>query len=66
MVVILNGNEMELADGMSVEALLNARDIAVDTVVVELNKELVSSDRFGDTVLKDGDHLEVLRFVGGG
>lgn len=66
MVVVLNGNEVELADGTTVTKLLEAREIAVDTVVVELNKDIVSADKFGDTLLKDGDHLEVLRFVGGG
>lgn len=66
MKVVLNGNETEIVDGLSVLGLLEVRQMAPDAVVVELNKQIVPSDAFGETVLNDGDHLEVLRFVGGG
>lgn len=66
MVIVFNGKEAEIAGGMNVLELLESQDIAVDTVVVELNKSIVPSDVFGETQLNDGDHLEVLRFVGGG
>lgn len=66
MIVIVNGKETEINDEMSVLALLNLKQIASETVVVELNKEIIPSDTFDNTMLNDGDHLEVLRFVGGG
>ncbi|OEU67332.1 MAG: thiamine biosynthesis protein ThiS [Desulfovibrio sp. S3730MH75] len=64
--VILNGKETETVDQMSVLDLLKSKQITADTVVVELNKEIVPSDNFKNIMLNDGDHLEVLRFVGGG
>ncbi len=64
--VILNGIETEILDQMSVFTLLESKQITADTVVVELNKEIVPSDNFENVMLNDGDHLEVLRFVGGG
>ncbi len=66
MVITLNGKETEVADDLSVQALLDAQRLKADSVVVELNKEIIPGDAFGETRLNDGDHLEVLRFVGGG
>ncbi|WP_291326271.1 sulfur carrier protein ThiS [Desulfovibrio sp. UCD-KL4C] len=66
MIIIVNGKETEINDEMTVLALLNLKQIASETVVVELNKEIIPSDTFDNTMLNDGDHLEVLRFVGGG
>ncbi|MBI9111939.1 sulfur carrier protein ThiS [Maridesulfovibrio ferrireducens] len=66
MIVILNGERTEINNNTSVLALLDSKQIAADTVVVELNKEIIPSDTFCNTMLNDGDHLEVLRFVGGG
>jgi len=37
-----------------------------DRVAVELNREIVPRDRWGDTSLKEGDRLEIVHFVGGG
>lgn len=37
-----------------------------DRVAVELNREIVSRDRWAETQLKEGDRLEIVHFVGGG
>ena len=66
MVVILNGKEIEVTADLTVLGLLEARGIGTGSVVVEVNREIVPEAAFGDTKLNDGDHLEVLRFVGGG
>ncbi len=66
MIVVVNGKETEVAAGATLLALLEMKSIAPESVVAELNKEIVPSDAFGKTELNDGDHLEVLRFVGGG
>lgn len=64
--VTVNGGEMELGDGATVLALLEMKDIPAQAVVVERNGEIVPGEAFAGTALCDGDHLEVLRFVGGG
>jgi len=66
MVVILNGKEIEVTADLTVLGLLEARGIGTGSVVVEVNREIVPEAAFGETKLNDGDHLEVLRFVGGG
>ena len=35
-------------------------------VAVELNLEIVPPEQFEKTILKDGDSLEIVRFVQGG
>lgn len=66
MVIVLNGKEAEVPEGTTVLGLLESCGLATGSVVVERNREIVPEDSFGDTRLQDGDHLEVLRFVGGG
>jgi thiamine biosynthesis protein ThiS len=38
----------------------------VDRVAVELNRDIVPRDRWAETVLNEGDRLEIVHFVGGG
>lgn len=66
MIVVVNGKEMEIAPEQNVLGLLTAMGVSPDTVVVERNDGIVPSEAFARTGLRDGDHLEVLRFVGGG
>ncbi len=37
-----------------------------DRVAVELNRDIVPRERWGETTLNEGDRLEVVHFVGGG
>lgn len=46
--------------------MLADMDISGQRVAVELNEEIVPKAKYGETVLKDGDKVEVVRFVGGG
>jgi thiamine biosynthesis protein ThiS len=47
-------------------ALVESLSMKSDRVAVELNREIVPRDRWPETLLKDGDHLEIVHFVGGG
>lgn len=64
--VTINGKAAELDEPLTILALLESRAIAPQAVVVERNGEIVPGELFGEVSLDDGDHLEVLRFVGGG
>ncbi len=66
MIVVVNGKETSVTVGATLLTLLEEKTIAPESVVVELNKDIIPADSFGETKLNDGDHLEVLRFVGGG
>ncbi|MBM4296253.1 MAG: sulfur carrier protein ThiS [Deltaproteobacteria bacterium] len=62
----INGEERDVADGVSLTGLLESLQIRPGRVVVERNKEIVPRDSFGATLLADGDVLEIVHFVGGG
>ena len=66
MKIKINGEEKELADGLNLRALLEELQIRPARVVVEHNRNIVSRDLYGATMLLDGDALEIVHFVGGG
>ena len=66
MKITLNGEPKELQDGHTVTALLEELGIQKDRVAVELNLDIVPKGSFADVVLKDGDRIEIVSFVGGG
>jgi thiamine biosynthesis protein ThiS len=47
-------------------ALIDSLAMKPDRVAVELNRDIVPRDRWQETLLKDGDRLEIVHFVGGG
>jgi thiamine biosynthesis protein ThiS len=65
-VVHINGEDREIGAGLSVAQLLEQLGIRPARVVVELNLNVLSRDAFGTTVLKEGDQIEIVHFVGGG
>ena len=62
----INGEEREIADGLTVTALLEELKIRPARVVVERTREIVAREVYGITRLADGDTLEIVHFVGGG
>lgn len=66
MVVVTNGDEVEVVDGATVADLLDALGLGQRLVVVERNGEPVPRSERATTVLAAGDRLELVRAVAGG
>ena len=66
MQVTINGKPEDVPARISLLKLMEARQLDPARVVAELNQEIVPGERFADTILNDGDSLELLQFVGGG
>ena len=64
--VILNGEERAFDGVETILQLLDALATHPKTVVVERNGEIVRRPKFEETVLAEGDVLEVVRFFPGG
>ena len=62
----LNGTETEIQDNLTVSGLLETLRIEPARVAVEVNMQIIKKCIFQDHVLKDGDSVEVVNFVGGG
>ena len=66
MKIHINGEVREVFEGLPVIALLDELGVQKERVAVELNLDIVPKGRFADTILKDGDRVEIVSFVGGG
>ena len=63
--VKLNGKDLYL-DGTILLDYLIAHGYDSTRIAVERNGEIVPKAKYGETVLADGDSVEVVNFVGGG
>ena len=64
--IVVNGEARRLPGPATLLDLLASLELDARTVVVELNREIVRRPRLGHTALADGDHVELVHFVGGG
>ena len=64
--VVVNGSERKVAAGTTVADLLVILGVARGRVAVERNHDVVPRAEHEQTLLTQGDHLEVVAFVGGG
>ena len=64
--ITVNGAARSLDRPLAVSALLEAMALAGKKVAVERNGEIVPRSAHGDTLLADGDQLEIVVAVGGG
>ena len=62
----INGEEKELANGLTVAKLLDGLQIRPARVVIERNREIVAREAYEVITLAEGDELEIVHFVGGG
>lgn len=66
MIIQLNGSQKEVTQDVTLETLLAEYQLERDTVIIELNRNLLDSATPLNTPLQDGDIIEFVRFVGGG
>lgn len=64
--VTLNGEKKMLESQCSVEKLLQNFVKQADNCIVEINRMIVGRDFYATTMIKDGDTIELVRFIGGG
>ncbi len=65
MTIKVNGQDREIADGTTVTQLVEQHNLTPQKVAIELNRRLIRTEKY-DTVLKSGDEVEIVTFVGGG
>ena len=63
--VRINGEDADAA-GRTVAEHIASADFNPARVVVELNGRIVPKAAYADTVLRDGDSVEIVCFMGGG
>lgn len=67
MVLIVAGEKKTFKDGITVSELIQIENVETpEYVTVSLNDEFLAKSAFESTVLKDGDAVEFIYFMGGG
>lgn len=67
MTITVAGVKKEVKDDLTVAQLIIDENVETPMyVTVSINDEFVASGTFETTVLKDGDNVEFLYFMGGG
>lgn len=67
MQITVAGTKKEVKDGLTLPELITLENVETpEYVTVSLNEEFVASADIEKTVLKEGDNVEFLYFMGGG
>lgn len=65
MIVVVNGENCQ-TEYFTLEQLIAQQELNPDSVVTEVNREIVKKENRAAFRLKDEDCIELVRFVGGG
>ena len=63
--VKINGKLLDIA-GKTISDYLATTNYDIKRIATELNGEIVPKANYSNIVLKDGDNMEIVSFVGGG
>ena len=64
--ISVNGKELEVTDGLSVEGLLAHLGVRREYTAVAVNREVTPKSAYAATLLREGDKVEIVRPMGGG
>jgi thiamine biosynthesis protein ThiS len=64
--LVINGDQKQFTSVQTLADLIAQLGMKADRVAVELNREIVARAQWTETLLNDGDKLEIVHFVGGG
>jgi sulfur carrier protein len=64
--ITLNGDPFDLSGPLTVSELLAVLDIDARRVAVEHNLVVLKRAVFDATIVREGDQVEIVNFVGGG
>jgi sulfur carrier protein len=62
----VNGQSRQFAPGANIAHLIDELALVGKRIAVERNGEIVPRSRYAETLLADGDRLEIVVAVGGG
>ena len=66
MEITLNGEKKRIDGEVTLDRLLDLFTLPRQRIAIEHNREVISRSDWPDTVVGDGDRVEVVHFVGGG
>lgn len=64
--ITINGKTIGLSENITVSEYLKQNQYRPERIAIELNGSILPKSAYDSTVLKDGDVMEIVSFVGGG
>ncbi|WP_456387357.1 sulfur carrier protein ThiS [Desulfolithobacter sp.] len=64
--IICNGQQQEIKAETTLSSLLDSLKLRPESIVAEVNNNIIDPDQYDTLLLQDGDRVELVRFVGGG
>ena len=66
MQVLINGESQTIEHDTSISTLLQESGLTGKRIAVEVNENIVPKSQHADTLLRDGDKIEIIHAIGGG
>ena len=66
MTIIINGERKEFEKELTLQEVVASLGLEGKVMAAAINMEIVKQDKWADTLVHNGDKLELLDFVGGG
>ena len=66
MQILLNGENTEVSDAISVQGLIEQLELTGRRIAVEVNEDIVPRSEHGEHQLAAGDRIEIVHAIGGG
>lgn len=66
MEITFNGKPHEIQTSITIQEFLDQLQLDCRQVIVEHNRNIITRQKLEETILNNGDTLEVIHFVGGG
>lgn len=66
MILTINGKQEPVEKPVSLDALVAAKGLCPEKIVVEHNLSIIASEDWPKITVKDRDIIEIISFVGGG
>ena len=64
--ITVNGKQISINFKISLKNVIDKLKIPINKVAIELNKEIVNKKKIRNIILKNGDKIEIVHFIGGG
>ena len=64
--IIVNGKQMTINLKYSLKNLIDYLKLPIKKIAIELNKQIIDKKKINKIILKSGDKIEIVNFIGGG
>lgn len=66
MKITINGEEFNIKAQLNIRELILLQSLTNYKIAIELNQQLIPHSQYADTILQEGDFLEIVHAIGGG